>query len=112
MWWSTVIIGAISVCDRLSRVNAAAETRRDRHSRRLALPKVAATEIFLEPDVEHDEHVAGAHFLDLQLGDAGLPVAPRNRNRRPRIAAHDGLERQFDGQVEMRREERAKSVQR
>jgi hypothetical protein len=33
-------------------------------------------EVFFEPDIEADEDVAAAHFLDFELGGAGAAVAP------------------------------------
>ena len=65
---------------------------------------IAAAEILLQPDVQADEQIPAAHFLDLQLRDAGPAVAPGDRHHRPGVAAHDGLERQLDGEIEMRRQ--------
>src|SRR5476651_2218540 len=73
-------------------------------------PIIAATEVFLEPDVEHDEKVTAAHFLDLELGHARAPVSPADWNHDPVKAPHDGFQRQFDGQVEVGRDQRAASL--
>jgi hypothetical protein len=39
-------------------------------------PVIAAGEVFFKPDIEDDEEVAAAHFLDFQFGDAGAAVSP------------------------------------
>src|SRR5581483_2164698 len=67
---------------------------------------VAARQGLLEPQVEDDEEIAAAHFLDAQLGYAGFPVCPGDRNHAIGVAAHNGLQRHLDGQVEVRRNER------
>jgi hypothetical protein len=67
---------------------------------------VASGEILLEPDVQADEEIATAHFPDGQLSRAMAPVAPSNRYDSPAVATHDGLERQLDGDIEMRRKNR------
>ena len=71
---------------------------------------VAAAEVFFQPDVEADEQVAAAHFLDLELGLARAAVAPGDGHDGPGVPAHDGLERQLDGEVEVRRDERAAAL--
>ena len=72
--------------------------------------EVSAAEVFFQPDVAADEEVAAAHFLDLQLGDAGAAIAPGDRHDRPGVAAHDGLERQLDREVEVRRNQGTATV--
>ena len=47
-------------------------------------------EVFFEPDIEADEDVAAAHFLDFELGGAGAAVAPGDGNRGVAEAARDG----------------------
>src|ERR1039458_8679786 len=64
-------------------------------------PVVAAAEKFFQPHKHADEKIPAAHFLDLELGDAVLPVHPRDGSHCPRVAAHDGFEGEFDGEVEM-----------
>jgi hypothetical protein len=39
-------------------------------------PVVPAGEVFFEPDIDADEEVAAAHFLDFEFGGAGAAVAP------------------------------------
>src|SRR5260370_23163296 len=81
-------------------------------SRRILPPIIAATEIFFQPAVQRDKKVPAAHFPDLELGSSGTPVTPCDRHGRPGVAANDDLERKLDSKVEMRREERATTVQR
>src|SRR6266540_6387300 len=54
---------------------------------------VAAGQMVLEEDVEHDEQVAAAHLLQPQLGLAVGPVRPGDRDDRVGVPAHDRLER-------------------
>jgi len=70
------------------------------------LIEVAPAEVFLQPAIESDEQVAAPHFLDFQLGFASPAVAPGDGRDGPGVAANNRLERQFDGDVEMRRKER------
>ena len=63
---------------------------------------VAATEIFLQPEIQADEHVAATHFLDLKFRDARPAISPGNRYNCPREASDDGLERQLNGYIEVR----------
>src|SRR5678809_793032 len=67
---------------------------------------IPPTEIFFQPDIQTNEQIATAHFFDLQFGVTSAPVTPGNRNDGPSEAAHNGFQRQFDGQVKMRGEER------
>jgi hypothetical protein len=62
---------------------------------------VAAGEVFFEPDVEDDEEVAGAHFLDFEFGEAGAAVAPGDGDGGEGVAADEGFEGEFDGDVEV-----------
>src|ERR1035438_5662296 len=73
-------------------------------------PVVATAEIFFQPYIGADEKVAAAHFLDLELGDTVFSVLPGDGYDRPGIAAHDGFERDLDGEVEMRCEKRPTAV--
>src|SRR5262249_28340660 len=63
----------------------------------------------LDEAVQHDEKITTAHLANLELGDARLPAAPRDRNDSEAVAANDGLEWQFDGEIEMMREDRLES---
>src|SRR6185312_9291664 len=67
---------------------------------------VATREQLLQPDIEHDEEIAAAHLLDLQLGNASRAVVPVDRHGGVGVAARDRLERQLDRDIEVRREER------
>src|SRR5258706_12759714 len=67
---------------------------------------VPSRKIFFEPQVKNDEEIAAAHFLQLQLGNGGLAVSPRNRDGGVGITAHDRLEGQLDRQIEVRRDDR------
>jgi hypothetical protein len=58
----------------------------------LAFSIVSPGEVFLEPDVEADEEVAAAHFLDFELGDSVAAVAPGDGDGGVGVAAHDGFE--------------------
>src|SRR5262245_56396934 len=71
---------------------------------------VAEAEVLLQPAVHHDEEVAAAHLLQLELGLARLAVAPGDRHDGPGVASHRGLQRDLDRQVEVRGEERAAAV--
>src|SRR4030095_4994410 len=71
---------------------------------------VTSAEVLFQPDVETDEQVATAHLRESQTALAGTPVPPRDRDDGPREAAHDGLERQLDGQVEMGRDQGTAAV--
>lgn len=74
------------------------------------LPVVAAGEVFFHPDVEDDEEVAAAHFFDFEFGDAVAAVAPGDGDDRKIVAADDGFEGEFDGDVEVRGEDGADAV--
>ena len=78
----------------------------------MMLPIIAPAKIFLEPDVKADEEISAAHFFDLQFRGPMPAVAPGNRNHRPGITAHDSFERQFDREIEMRRDQRTATVDR
>ncbi len=67
---------------------------------------IAPGEILFEPDVEHDEEVAAAHFFDFEFGQAGAAVAPGDGDDGEAVAADDGFEGEFDGDVEVRGEDR------
>lgn len=71
---------------------------------------IATGEVFFEPDVEDDEEVTAAHFFDFEFGDAVAAVAPRDGNDGKVVTADDGFEGQFDGDVEMRRENGADAI--
>jgi|688.fasta_scaffold1797014_1 hypothetical protein len=53
-------------------------------------------------DIEGDEDVAAAHFLE--LGGAGAAVAPGDGDRGEGESVDYGFEREFDCDVEMRGE--------
>src|ERR1039458_5231199 len=74
---------------------------------RAALLVIPAAEVLLQPAIERDEQIAAAHLPDLEFRDAAAPVAPGDGHHGPGVAAHDDLERQFHGEVEVRREKRA-----
>src|ERR1035441_7517261 len=69
--------------------------------------EVPTAEVLLQPAIEGDEQIAAAHLPDLEFRFAGASVAPGDWHYRPGISAHDGLQRQFHREVEVRREERA-----
>ena len=71
---------------------------------------VPTREIFFQPDIEADEEVATAHFLDLELGGAGAAVAPSDGDGGKTEPTDDGFEREFDRDVEMRGEDGADAV--
>ena len=64
---------------------------------------VAFAEIFFQPDVKTDEQVPAPHLFDLKFGDAGPAVSPADGDHGPGITANYGLQREFDGKIEMRR---------
>ena len=67
------------------------------------LAVVAAGEVFFEPDIKADEKISTAHFPNCQLSDTMPSVAPCNGYDGPAISSHDGLERQLDRNIEVRR---------
>src|SRR5215471_5067497 len=69
---------------------------------RMLLPVVAPAEILLQPTIERDEQIPAAHLLNFELRDAIAAVAPGDGDHGPRIAADDGFERKFDGEVKVR----------
>jgi len=52
---------------------------------------VAAAEIFLQPEIQADEHIAATHFPELKLRDARPAISPGNRDDRPGVASDDRL---------------------
>ena len=75
-------------------------------------PIIAAGEVFFEPDIEADEEVAAAHFLDFEFGGAGAAVAPSDGDGGETEAADDGFEREFDRDVKMGGEDGADAIAR
>src|SRR5207249_8884654 len=92
------------------RGDATAEPAPSSALRPVVLAVVATAEVLLQPDVQADEEIAAAHLLELQLGPAGPPVAPGDRDHRPAEAPHDRLERQLHRQVEVGRDQRPAAV--
>src|SRR5579872_5098233 len=68
--------------------------------------KISTAEILLQPHIAATEEVPAAHLLQLQLGDSASAIPPGNRHGGPGISPHDGFERQLDGEVEVRRDQR------
>src|ERR1043166_8958329 len=73
----------------------------------LLLPVIASAEIFFQPDVEADEQITAAHFLDLQFCLACASVLPSDGHRSPSEAAHNRFQWQLHRQVKVWRDERA-----
>ncbi len=71
---------------------------------------IPTREIFFQPNIEADEEVAAAHFLDFELGGAGAAVPPSDGNGGETEATDDGFEREFDRDVEMRGEDGTDAV--
>src|SRR5579862_5476986 len=71
---------------------------------------VPAREVLLQPAIERDEQITAAHLSDFELGHSRAPVPPGDRNDRPRIAANDGLQRDLNREIEVRRKKRAATV--
>src|SRR6516225_2381785 len=67
---------------------------------------VAPRKTFLEPEVEHDEEVPAAHFLQLQFRNPALPVGPGDRDHGVGVTADDRLERHLHRQIEVRGNQR------
>src|SRR5437016_6029840 len=76
-----------------SATRGGAEERLERLTR--GAPIVASREHLLEPDVEDDEEVAAPHLLKEEARGAVLSLAPADRHRLVRVAAHDRLQRQL-----------------
>ena len=62
---------------------------------------ISLRKILLQPDVEDNEEIATTHLADLQFGYPRAAVAPGDGDDRKIVAADDGLEGEFDGDVEM-----------
>ena len=71
---------------------------------------ISPTEIFFQPNIQADKEVAASHFLDFQFGGSGSTVAPGDGHGGPRKSPNNGLERQLDRQVEVRRNQRPATV--
>ena len=71
---------------------------------------IPAREIFLQPDIEADEKIAAAHFLDLEFRLTGAPVAPGDGDDGEGKSSDDGFERELDRDVEVRRENGAYAI--
>ena len=63
---------------------------------------ISSGKIFFQPNIEANEEVATAHFLDLELGGSGAAIAPCNGHDGVGVTPHDRLEGQFDSNVKMR----------
>src|SRR5262245_64051130 len=66
---------------------------------------IAATEVLLQPNVEANEEITTAHLLEGKFGNASPAVSPGYGQNCPAISADDGLQRKFDGQIKMGREQ-------
>ena len=73
-------------------------------------PVISSREIFFQPDMEADELIAVAHFLDLELCLTGAAVAPGNRDNGEGKSLGDGFEKKLDCDVEVRRQNRAYAI--
>jgi len=62
---------------------------------------IAASEVFLQPQIRTEKHVTTAHFLNLQFRYPRAPAAPGDWDRGPRVTADDGFEGQLDSDLEM-----------
>ena len=71
---------------------------------------IPAREILLQPDIEADEQIAAAHFLDLEFRLASAAVAPGDGDHGEGKSSDDGFERQLDCDVEVGRENRADAI--
>src|SRR5271166_2624287 len=69
-------------------------------------PEISLSQALLEEAIEDDEKITRPHFLDLKLGHALFAVDPTIRHDRISVAAHDRLQWQLDGQIEVLREQR------
>src|SRR5437588_5600808 len=66
---------------------------------------IATAEVLFQPAIEGNEKIAAAHLLDLKFRFTGAPIAPGDGHHRPGVSAHNGLQRQFYCEIEVRREE-------
>ena len=71
---------------------------------------IPAREILLQPDIEADEQIAAAHFLDLEFRLTGAAVAPGDGDDGEGKSSDNGFERKLDRDVEVRREDRAYAI--
>ena len=70
----------------------------------------SAAEVFFQPDVEANEKIATAHFLDFEFGSSGIAAAPGNGDGHPGVPAYDRFQRNLNCHVEVRRDERPATV--
>ena len=75
-----------------------------------AFPIIPTRKILFKPNIEADEEISAAHFLDFEFCDAMAAVPPGDRDRGERKSAHDGFQGEFDGDVEVGAEDRANAV--
>lgn len=71
---------------------------------------VAPGEILFQPHIEADKEISTAHFSDGQLSDTMAAIPPGGRYNSPTISADNGLQRQLDRNVKMRRENGAHTI--
>jgi hypothetical protein len=77
------------------------------YRRQSASSVVTAAKVFFQPNIETDEKITTAHFLDSKLGRAAAAVTPGNGNHGPGIAADNGFKWNLNRKIKMRREKRA-----
>ena len=98
--FAVFITGTVGISFR----NRREETRRERFVNRCSKPVEGSDQDKRVTTSVSDEQVATAHFVDLERGFATTSIPPGDRNDRPRVATHDRLEPQLDGEIEMRRQ--------
>lgn len=63
---------------------------------------ISSGKIFFQPDVKANKEIPAAHFLDLELGDAGATIAPGDRDGSKTETADYSFQRELDRDVKMR----------
>ncbi len=67
-------------------------------------------EVFFEPNVGDDKEIPTPHFPEVQLGHSSTAVAPGDGDDGPGKASDNGLERYFNGEVEVGGKERLAAI--
>src|SRR5215470_9537375 len=76
----------------------------------LIAPIISTAEVLFQPHVEANKKIATSHFSNRQLCLSSPTVAPRDRDRGPRVSTDDRFKRQLDGKIEMWRNQRTAAI--
>ena len=76
----------------------------------ISFPVISFTKIFLQPNIEADKQIPTAHFINFKLSHAVSSITPCNGNRSPGVPPYNGLERQLNSNIEVRRQDRLATI--